>query len=642
MNDGLIRVKALSPKDLKLSDCRHNAAVCAACVRDAAEEHVSLLVFPELCLTGYTCGDLFLHKKLPDTALEGLRSFLMATADCDVVSVIGLPVAFAGKLYNCAAVCHGGMLLGLVPKCHLSNRTDEGRYFTPAPEQNLAYELDGCFVQMGPKQVFACTSVPDFTFAVTLGGDLTLPVSPAVDACSAGATVICHPSATPEIVGQAERRRRAVCDLSDRLICACISAEAGIYESTTDYVFGGHALVAEKGDLLCEAAPFAENPGCYTEIDLQKLGLERRRNNTFDNRKVGDFTEVYFDLPVMETPLSRYVDPHPFLPPETPDGDGRCELMLNIQAQGLARRLTAAYAKKAVIGISGGSDSCLALLVMAKAMDILGRSRKDILAVTMPCFGTTARTRGNAEAMCEALGTDFTCVDILASVTQHLHDIGHRLDDHNVVYENAQARERTQILMDIANEVNGLVVGTGDLSELALGWATYNGDHMSMYAVNGDVPKTLVKHLIGYCARRAEAEGNTALSVPLFDILDTPISPELLPAKEGGEIAQVTEDLVGPYELHDFYLYHFLRYGYTPTKLFRLARHALGHVYDDETLLKWLETLIRRFFNQQFKRSCLPDGPKVGSVGLSPRGDWKMPSDALSATWLEEIRGLKQ
>ncbi len=640
MRDGFVKIKAMSPKGLRPADCLHNAEHCAAMAQVAASEGVSLAVFPELCLTGYTCGDLFLNKKLTDSALDALRTYLAMTADCDTISVVGLPVAHAGKLYNCAAVCFGGVLLGLVPKAHISNRTDEGRYFTPAPTQNLTYEFDGCYVQMGPKQIFVCPAVSDFTFAVTVGGDLTLPVSPAVGACSAGTTVICHPAATPEIVGQADKRRRVASDISDRLLCACVTAEANVGESTTDYVFGGHCLIAEKGTVLAENLPFA-NEACTTEIDVQMLAQERRRLNTFDNTQTGDYTEVYIDIMPMDTELTRAYDPHPFLPAKDADGDARCELILNIQAQGLARRLTAAYAKKAVIGISGGSDSCLALLVMARAMDILGRPRKDILAVTMPCFGTTARTRGNAEAMCEALGTDFRCVDILASVTQHLKDIDHDLDNHNVVYENAQARERTQILMDIANEVNGLVVGTGDLSELALGWATYNGDHMSMYSVNGDVPKTLVKHLIDYCARRAEAVGDTALATPLFDILDTPISPELLPAKDSGEIAQVTEDLVGPYELHDFYLYHLLRFGYTPTKLFRLAKVALGDVYDDATLLKWLETLLRRFFNQQFKRSCLPDGPKVGSVGLSPRGDWKMPSDAVSALWLEEVRGLK-
>ena len=641
MRDGFVKIKALSPKGLRPADCLRNAEICAEAVRTAETEGAALVVCPELCLTGYTCGDLFLNKKLLDSALEALRAYLAMTADLSAVSVVGLPVSHAGKIYDCAAVCFGGMLMGLVPKSHISNRTDEARCFVPSPDNNLAYEFDGCFLQLGTKQIFVCPSVPDLTFGVVVGDDLTLPLSPAVGAVSAGATVICHPAATPEMVGMADKRRRAVAELSDRLLCACVTAEANVGESTTDYVFGGHSLIAEKGTVLAEAPPFADG-ACMTEIDVQMLTQERRRLNSFDNIRTGDYTEVYVDLLPSGTQLTRAYDPHPFLPEENAEGDARCELILNIQAQGLARRLTAAYAKKAVIGISGGSDSCLALLVMAKAMDILGRPRKDILAVTMPCFGTTARTRGNAEAMCEALGTDFRCVDILASVTQHLHDIGHDLNNHNVVYENAQARERTQILMDIANEENGLVVGTGDLSELALGWATYNGDHMSMYSVNGDLPKTLVKHLIRYCARQAEAEGNTALATPLFDILDTPISPELLPAKEGGEIAQVTEDLVGPYELHDFYLYHLLRYGYAPTKLFRLAKHALGDVYDDATLLKWLETLLRRFFNQQFKRSCLPDGPKVGSVGLSPRGDWKMPSDAVSSLWLEEVRSLKE
>lgn len=642
MKDGFIKVMAASPEGMRVADCENNAAQCAEAALTADAEGVSLIVFPELCLTGYTCGDLFLNKKLIDAALEALRDYLTATAECEIISVVGLPLLHVGKLYNCAAVCQGGMLLGLVPKSHIPNYAgmDESRYFAPAPDANLTYEFDGCFVQFGTKQLFVSTTTPDFRFAVEIGADAEAMIPPSTYEAMAGATVICHPSASPEIVGREDFRKQLAASLSARLTAGYLSAEAGCGESTTDFVFSGHTLIAENGEILSEKAPFAGDCGCVTELDLEHLTHERRRISQFLNQESGEYTEVYFTQTLTETELTRSVDPHPFIP-SVEESPRRCERILDIQATGLARRLTAAHASKAVIGISGGLDSCLALLVTVRAMDLLGRPHSDILAVTMPCFGTTVRTKSNATVLCEELGVDFSCVDIMASVRSHFADIGHDPDNHNVVYENAQARERTQILMDIANGINGLVVGTGDLSELALGWATYNGDHMSMYSVNGGVSKTLVRHLVSHCAHMAAVAGQERLSGALLDILGTPVSPELLPAKENGEIAQVTEDLVGPYELHDFYLYHLLRYGSTPTKLFRLAKHALGDVYDDPTLLKWLEIFLRRFFNQQFKRSCLPDGPKVGSVGLSPRGDWRMPSDASSALWLAEVKALR-
>ena len=640
MQHGFIKVATATPR-IRVGDSAHNAAACAALATEACESGVKLLVFPELCLTGATCADLFYHDRLINGALDALRVFLAETAACDTLCVVGLPVRHADKLYDCAAVCHRGMLLGLVPKTHVPSA--ELRWFTPAPDRNLTYELDGGFVNFGTKQIFVSTTVPDLRVGVEIGSDATVAVTPSCALSAAGATVICQPTASPEVVGARKNRRHLTTSLSARIKSAYLSANCGDGESTTDLVFSGNSLIAEDGHILSERPAFVAEPLCITEIDVSRLAFDRRRENTFSTAGAGEYTENYFDSDECETELTRFVDPHPFVPADPAERAERCELILSIQAAGLARRIEAAWAKKIVVGISGGLDSCLALLVMVRAMDRLERPRTDIIAVTMPCFGTTVRTKTNATVLCDELGVDFRTVDIFDAVNQHFADIGHDPQNRNVVYENAQARERTQVLMDIANAEGGMVVGTGDLSELVLGWATYNGDHMSMYGVNGGVPKTLVRHVVSHCADREAELGHTALADAVRDIVNTPVSPELLPADESGDIAQKTEDLVGPYELHDFYLYHLLRYGCTPAKLFRLARYALAPFgYDDTTLLHWLEVFTRRFFSQQFKRSCLPDGPKIGSVGVSPRGDLHMPSDASSALWMEELRELRE
>ncbi len=639
MVNGYIKVAALTPR-VRVGDCGANAGACIALARRAAEAGVKLAVFPELCLTGATCGDLYMHEPLLRGAMDALLTYVAETADCDMLSVVGLPVAYADRIYDCAAVVTGGAVLGLVPRTHLS--AEERRVFAPAPETNLTYDAfpDGSFATLGTKQLFVCSTMSALRIGVELGGDADAIIPPTAQLSLAGATVIACPAACPELMGVEAHRHTTVAELSARMRVGYIRADAGEGESTTDYAFGGHALIAECGSMLAERVPFVEGDMTVTELDLERVMHDRRSVGETATAN-GTYTENYFTLLTEETSLSRRISPHPFTPDDAGELAARCERILAIQTAGLARRTTAAWAKKLVVGISGGLDSTLALLVMARAMDALERPRTDIIAVTMPCFGTTVRTKSNATVLCEELGVDFRCVDIRAAVHQHFVDIGHDPAVHDVVYENAQARERTQVLMDIANACGGLVVGTGDLSELALGWATYNGDHMSMYGVNAGVPKTLIRHITRHVAETEAAVGHAALASALCDILDTPVSPELLPADEAGNIAQKTEDLVGPYELHDFYLYHMLRYGYSPAKLFRMARYALGDAYNDAILLHWLEVFVRRFFSQQFKRSCLPDGPAVGAVGLSPRGGWRMPSDASAALWQTEIATLK-
>ncbi len=639
MDHGYLKVAALTPM-VHLCDCAANAAACAVLAREAAWAGVRLAVFPELCLTGATGGDLLAQSALLRGAMNALLAFAAETADLELVSVVGLPVAYADRIYDCAAVVSGGAVLGLVPRTHLG--AEERRVFAPAPTVNLTYDAfpDGTFATLGTKQLFVCSNLPGLRLGVELGGDPDAVIPPSAYLSLAGATVIACPAARPELVSAEAHRRAAVEGLSARAHVGYILSDAGAGESSTDYAFGGHALIAECGDILAERAPFAAGHMTVTELDLERIAHDRRIGGETATA-VGEYTESYFTILLEETTLTRAIDPHPFTPAEPAALAARCERILDIQSAGLARRASAAWAKKLVLGISGGLDSTLAILVMARALDLLGRPRTDIVAVTMPCFGTTTRTRSNATVLCEELGVDFRCVDIHAAVMQHFADIGHDPAVHDVVYENAQARERTQILMDIANEVGGLVVGTGDLSELALGWATYNGDHMSMYGVNAGLPKTLIRHVTRHVADSEAAAGHTALAEALYDILDTPVSPELLPADQAGNIAQKTEDLVGPYELHDFFLYHTVHNGYAPGKIFRMARYALGDTYDDATILHWLETFARRFFNQQFKRSCLADGPAIGSVGLSPRGAWRMPSDASAALWQAEIATLK-
>ena len=554
-----------------------------------------------------------------------------------MISIIGFPFVVKNKLYNCAAICQKGQILGIVPKSHIPNYHEfsEVRYFTPAPNCTAEITCCGQAVPFGGSQIFCCEEINDFRFAVEIGADLLAPCPPSVGLSLAGATLIVNPTASAETIGAEGYRRSTVCAHSTRVICAYLYANCGSGESTTDTVYSGHSMITENGRVLAEQPPFeASTSLLITEIDLEHLVIDRRTNNIFDVNDAPSVCEIPFSMDLEETKLTVSIDAHPFIPSDAKELAHRCETILSIQAKGLAQRMEKAYAKTCVIGISGGLDSCLAILVAARAMDLLGRPRTDIIGVTMPCFGTTKRTKSNAEILCNELGTQLRCIPIADSVRQHFADIGHDESNHNVVYENAQARERTQVIMDIANMENGLVVGTGDLSELALGWATYNGDHMSMYGVNGGVPKTLIRHVVAHCADLANADDKPKLAGALLDILNTPVSPELLPADKDGNIAQKTEDLVGPYEIHDFYLYYMLRFGYTPDKLFRLAKHAFAGAYSDEILLKWLKNFVRRFFAQQFKRSCLPDGPKIGSIGFSPRGDWKMPSDASAREWM--------
>ena len=635
MRDGFLKAAALSPA-LRVADCAYNTQQIIAQLKDAAARGVKLAVFPEFCLTGYTCGDLFLQHTLQQGALTGLQSILDASRELDVVALVGLPLLVRGKLYNVAAVLCRGRLLGLVPKTYLPNYGEfyEKRQFTPGSTEVEWVTVCGQQVPFGTSLLFRCCEMPSFVLGVEICEDLWSALPPSTFHALAGATVVANLSASDETVGKAEYRRALVQNQSARLLCGYLYASAGHGESTQDMVFGGHDLIAENGTLLSEALPFAGG-WAETEIDCQRMESERARNTSFEPSAEG-YQTVEFHLEPTETPLTRWVDPTPFVPHDQRLRAQRCELILKMQADGLAKRLEHARAKTAVIGISGGLDSCLALLVAVRAMKQLGRPTTDVLAVTMPCFGTTRRTRSNAEILCDELHVSFREIDIAATVHSHFADIGQDEKVLDVTFENGQARVRTLELMDLANRTGGLVVGTGDLSELALGWATYNGDHMSMYGVNASVPKTLVRHLVQYEADIAASE---TLKTVLLDILDTPVSPELLPAKENGDIAQKTEDLVGPYELHDFYLYHVLRFGFGPEKIFRLAKAAFAGraEYPDSVLYKWLRNFYWRFFAQQFKRSCLPDGPKVGSVTLSPRGNWRMPSDAAAALWLAEL-----
>ena len=634
MKDGFLKAAALSPS-LRVADCVYNTQQILQDLQKAAARGVKLAVFPEFCLTGYTCGDLFLQHTLQQGALIGLQTLLDGSRELDVLALVGLPLMVHGKLYNCAAVfCHG-KLLGIVPKTYLPNYGEfyEKRQFTPGSTEIETITVCGQDVPFGTSLLFACRQMPSFVLGVELCEDLWSALPPSTFHALAGATVIANLSASDETVGKAEYRRALVENQSARLLCGYLYASAAHGESTQDMVFAGHDLIAENGTLLSEAKPF-EGGIAETELDCQRMESERARNTSFESSRDGYLT-VSFDLEPVETELTRWVDPTPFIPHNVQKRAERCELILKMQADGLAKRLEHAHAKTAVIGISGGLDSCLALLVAVRAMKQLNRPTTDVLAVTMPCFGTTKRTRSNAEILCDELGVSFSEIDIANTVHSHFADIGQDESVLDVTFENGQARVRTLELMDTANRTGGLVVGTGDLSELALGWATYNGDHMSMYGVNAGVPKTLVRHLVRYEADIAATE---TLKTVLLDILDTPVSPELLPAKDG-EIAQKTEDLVGPYELHDFYLYHVLRFGFGPAKIFRLAKAAFAGrpEYPDEVLYKWLRNFYWRFFAQQFKRSCLPDGPKIGSVTLSPRGDWRMPSDACAALWLAEL-----
>ncbi len=593
------------------------------------------MVFPELCITGYSCGDLFLQELLLKHAMKGLKKIAKCTEGTDAIVFVGLPVCYRGKLYNAAAALCGGEILGIVPKTYLPNYNEfyEARYFAKGMEETVYLDIGDESVPMGRRLLFTCDTMKELVIGAEICEDLWAPNPPSIDHALAGATLIVNLSASDAAAGKADYRRNLVCGQSARLICGYLYAGAGNGESTQDVVYPGHNMIAENGTLLAESKRF-ENETVYAAIDLKKLEEERRRTTAFEmGENAGDYEEVEFSLKTEETKLTAKIDPAPFVPGNKEARDQRCDEILTIQAMGLLGRLKHTGCKCAVIGISGGLDSTLALLVTVRAFDRLGIDRKGILAVTMPGFGTTDRTYANAWNMMKRLGVTGLEVSIKDAVNVHFQDIGLDASKHDVTYENAQARERTQILMDLANKENGMVIGTGDMSELALGWATYNGDHMSMYGVNSSVPKTLVRHLVRYYA---DTCGDDGLQEVLLDVLDTPVSPELLPPKDG-KISQKTEDLVGPYELHDFFLYYMMRFGFAPRKIFRLAKQAFSGVYEEDVIMKWLKNFYSRFFSQQFKRSCLPDGPKVGTVALSPRGDLRMPSDACAKIWLDEI-----
>ena len=633
MRHGFIKVAAATP-DIRVADVDYNKGQIIKQMDEAAEAGAKIIVFPELCITGYTCSDLFLQDILLNSAKKALVEIAEHTKNLDALVFVGVPIAVGGELYNVAAALNHGNILGFTTKSFLPNYGEfyEMRQFRPGPKKAEKILFGGKEIPFGPQLLFVEKQMTNLIVSAEICEDVWSPVPPSIEAAREGATVIVNCSASDETIGKASYREALISGQSARLISGYIYANAGEGESTTDLVFGGHNLIAENGTILAEAKRFS-NGIIYTEFDVQKIANERRKNTTFTETQEHVLPRIPFGLEQTETILTRTFPSRPFVPRDDQERAKRCEEILTIQAMGLKKRLAHTHAKSAVVGISGGLDSTLALLVTAKAFDALGLERSGITAVTMPCFGTTDRTYQNACKMSLKVGATLREVRIGDAVMQHFKDIGHDPQDHSVTYENSQARERTQVLMDIANQTGGLVIGTGDMSELALGWATYNGDHMSMYGVNASVPKTLVRHLVHYFADTCE---DSSLKEVLYDVLDTPVSPELLPPKDG-EIAQKTENLVGPYELHDFFLYYFLRMGYEPGKIYRIAKLSFAGEYDDETIYKWLRTFCWRFFSQQFKRSCLPDGPKVGTVALSPRGDWRMPSDACVALWIQNL-----
>lgn len=634
MRDGFIKVAAATP-DIKVADVEYNTKKICESIEAAVEEHAKIIVFPELCITGYTCGDLFAQDVLLEKAKEALFEIAAFTKDKDCLVFVGVPLGIEEKIYNVAAALNHGELLGLTTKTFLPNYGEfyEMRQFTPGPKTAREISFEGKKIPFGPQLLFQADSIENLIVSAEICEDVWSVVPPSIQAATEGAVILVNCSASDETIGKDAYRRELIQGQSARLIAGYVYANAGEGESTTDVVFGGHNIIAENGTVLAEAKRF-KNEVIYTEIDIQRLIGERRRNTTFQAAEERRLMRIPFSIEKEAAELTRKFPKKPFVPVDEQIRSRRCEEILEIQAMGLKKRLAHTGAKTAVVGLSGGLDSTLALLVTARAFEMLKKDKKEILAVTMPCFGTTDRTYQNACKMAEQVGAALKEVPIAEAVRVHFRDIGQKESDHSVTYENAQARERTQVLMDIANRTGGMVIGTGDMSELALGWATYNGDHMSMYGVNASVPKTLVRYLVKYAADETTDE---RLKKVLYDVLDTPVSPELLPPKDG-DIAQCTEDLVGPYELHDFFLYYMLRFGYSPKKIFRLARDTFEQEYDTETILKWLEIFVKRFFSQQFKRSCLPDGPKIGTVALSPRGDLRMPSDASAAVWLQEIK----
>ena len=637
MKNGFVKVAAATP-DIRVADVEFNTQNIINVMEEAQKNGAKILVFPELCVTGYTCSDLFDHSVLLKASRKALLEIAENTSDKDMLVFVGAPLEVNGKLYNVAAAMNQGEILGFTTKTFLPNYGEfyEMRQFTPGPQTVREITFEGKKIPFGPQILFQAKGMEELVVAAEICEDVWSPIPPSIQAALEGATVIVNCSASDETIGKDTYRRALISGQSARLISGYIYANAGEGESTTDLVFGGHNIIAENGTILKESSRYV-NEIIYSEIDLQRITGERRKNTTFQPLDEETLVRVPFTVEETKTFLTRTFPKKPFVPSDEQTRAQRCEEILTIQAMGLKKRLAHTNARTAVVGISGGLDSTLALLVTARAFDMLGRDKKDIIAVTMPCFGTTDRTYQNACEMSKKVGATLIEVPIADAVNIHFRDIGHDPEDHSVTYENCQARERTQVLMDIANKTWGMVIGTGDLSELALGWATYNGDHMSMYGVNASVPKTLVRHLVKYAADDTKDE---ALKNVLYDVLDTPVSPELLPPKDG-DIAQKTEDLVGPYELHDFFLYFMLRFGYEPSKIFRIACMTFDGEYDKETIFKWLETFCRRFFSQQFKRSCLPDGPKVGTVALSPRGDWRMPSDACVAVWMRDLEACR-
>ena len=639
MKDGFVKVAAASP-ELKVADCDYNGERILESIREAEQAGVKILVFPELCISGYTCGDLFLQDTLLNGCISTLKSLLQATADMDILYVVGMPLVYRNKLYNTAVFCKGREILMIVPKTNIPNYQEfyEARHFEAGfRNTETIMELAGCeHIPFGTDNLLVCENIPELVIAGEVCEDLWVPDSPSIRHALAGAVIICNPSASDEIATKPEYRCHLVAMQSAKLIAGYIYADAGNDESTQDLVYSGHDIIAENGSILAQSKLF-EHKLTIAEIDVKRLSAERRRTTTYRNewRKQGTdqkYDEIYFSFELGDTRLTRKIPRTPFVPSNELVKKQRCEEILTLQAMGLRKRLAHTGCQSAVIGLSGGLDSTLALLAVVKAYDLLGRDHKNIITVTMPGFGTTDRTYQNAIDLAKSLGTTLKEISIVDAVRQHFKDIGQDENIHDITYENGQARERTQILMDIANQYNGMVIGTGDMSEMALGWATYNGDHMSMYAVNVSIPKTLVRYLVNWYADETDEKTSSVLR----DILATPVSPELLPPKNG-EIAQKTEDIVGPYELHDFFLYYILRFGYAPSKIYRLAKLAFEGAYDNETILKWMRVFYSRFFSQQFKRSCVPDGPKVGTVSLSPRGDLRMPSDACVALWMKEI-----
>lgn len=636
MRDGFVRCASITT-DIRVADTDYNAESIISAIKTAAQNKAKLAILPELCITGYTCGDLFLQKTLIEGAKQGLIRIAEETKGLNITAIVGLPYAVNQKLYNCAAVINSGHIRGIIPKINIPNYSEyyEMRHFAEGSREVCYIDVNGESVPFGANILFKTSACEDFVLAVEICEDLWTAMPPSVSHAMAGATVIANLSASNEVIAKDEYREMLVKSQSARLYCGYVYSSAGYGESTADLVFSGDNMIAENGTLLARSKRFV-NESVYSELDLERLVGERKKSNTYQITGTENYVTVMLDMHAEDTEITRYIEKLPFVPSDNRKREKRSEEILSIQSLGLKKRIEHTNSKTAVIGVSGGLDSTLALLVAVRAFDSLGKDRKDIIAVTMPCFGTTDRTYSNAVNFAHSLGVTLREINIKDAVMQHFQDIGHAPDVYDVTYENSQARERTMILMDVANQNGGMVIGTGDMSELALGWATYNGDHMSMYGVNAGVPKTLIRYLVDYEAKRTN---NDTLKKTLQDILDTPVSPELLPPKDG-KISQKTENIVGPYELHDFFLYHLMRFGSTPKKILRLAQIAFNSEYDRTVILEWMKVFYRRFFAQQFKRSCLPDGPKVGSVALSPRGDWRMPSDASVQIWAKELETL--